>query len=112
MTMIMQLIENWRETSRIEGGGSCNRVQGNSWTIAMIALTLMRRHWRYRPKTPVRKAWPPLGPPPIPADNPMTDEKIELGKMLFFDPILSGNYAMPCVGLSLAGRWVGRSGAD
>lgn len=37
-----------------------------------------------------------LGPPPIPADNPMTDAKIELGKMLFFDPILSGNYAMPC----------------
>lgn len=37
-----------------------------------------------------------LGPPPIPADNPMTDDKIELGKMLFFDPILSGNYAMPC----------------
>jgi len=38
----------------------------------------------------------PLDPPPIPADNPMTPEKIELGRMLFFDPILSGNYAMPC----------------
>lgn len=38
----------------------------------------------------------PLGPPPIPADNPMSDAKVELGKMLFFDPILSGNYAMPC----------------
>ncbi len=38
----------------------------------------------------------PLGPPPIPADNPMSPEKVELGKMLFFDPILSGNYAMPC----------------
>lgn len=37
-----------------------------------------------------------LGPPPIPADNPMTPEKIELGKMLYFDPILSGNYGMPC----------------
>lgn len=37
-----------------------------------------------------------LGPPPIPADNPMSDAKTELGKMLFFDPILSGNYAMPC----------------
>ena len=37
-----------------------------------------------------------LGPPPVPADNPMTEAKIELGKMLFFDPILSGNYAMPC----------------
>ncbi len=37
----------------------------------------------------------PLAPPPIPADNPMSDEKVELGKMLFFDPILSGNYANP-----------------
>jgi cytochrome c peroxidase len=37
-----------------------------------------------------------LGPPPIPADNPMTPEKIALGEKLFFDPILSGNYAMPC----------------
>ena len=38
----------------------------------------------------------PLGPPPIPPDNPMTPEKVELGKMLFFDPILSGNGGMPC----------------
>ena len=38
----------------------------------------------------------PLGEPPIPADNPMSDAKVELGKMLFFDPILSGNNAMPC----------------
>lgn len=38
----------------------------------------------------------PLGPPPVPADNPMTPEKVELGKKLFFDPILSGNYVMGC----------------
>ena len=37
-----------------------------------------------------------LGPPPIPLDNPMSDAKVELGKMLFFDPLLSGNAAMPC----------------
>ncbi len=37
-----------------------------------------------------------LGPPPIPADNPQTPEKVALGEKLFFDPILSGNYAMPC----------------
>ncbi|MCR9088874.1 MAG: c-type cytochrome [Rhodobacteraceae bacterium] len=37
-----------------------------------------------------------LDPPPIPADNPMTPEKIALGEKLFFDPILSGNNAMPC----------------
>ncbi len=38
----------------------------------------------------------PLDPPPVPADNPMTPEKIALGEKLFFDPILSGNYGMPC----------------
>lgn len=37
-----------------------------------------------------------LGPPPIPADNPMTPEKIALGEKLFFDPLLSGNNGMPC----------------
>lgn len=37
-----------------------------------------------------------LEPPAIPSDNPITPEKIELGKMLFFDPILSGNFGMPC----------------
>ncbi|MEM6665821.1 MAG: cytochrome-c peroxidase, partial [Pseudomonadota bacterium] len=37
-----------------------------------------------------------LGPAPNPSDNPTTPAKVELGKMLFFDPILSGNYGMPC----------------
>lgn len=38
----------------------------------------------------------PLGDPPNPADNPTTPEKVELGKLLFFDGRLSGNGAMPC----------------
>lgn len=42
-----------------------------------------------------------LGPPPIPADNAMTPEKIALGEMLFFDPILSGNNAMACASCHL-----------
>ncbi|MCK8464016.1 cytochrome-c peroxidase [Aliiroseovarius sp. S1339] len=37
-----------------------------------------------------------LGPAPIPADNPMTPEKIALGEKLFWDGRLSGNGAMPC----------------
>lgn len=37
-----------------------------------------------------------LGPPPIPADNKQTPEKIELGKKLFFDPRLGGNASTPC----------------
>lgn len=34
--------------------------------------------------------------PPIPADNTMTQEKVELGKMLFFDPRLSSSGVVSC----------------
>lgn len=34
--------------------------------------------------------------PPIPEDNPMTPEKIELGKMLFFEPRLSASGIISC----------------
>lgn len=37
-----------------------------------------------------------LGEMPIPIDNPITKEGIELGKMLFFDPILSNNNKVSC----------------
>lgn len=34
----------------------------------------------------------------IPSDNPMTEEGIELGRHLFFDPILSADSTMACAG--------------
>ncbi|WP_114389297.1 cytochrome-c peroxidase [Notoacmeibacter marinus] len=37
-----------------------------------------------------------LKPPVAPPDNPMSEAKVELGRMLFFDPRLSGNSSMPC----------------
>ena len=37
-----------------------------------------------------------LGPPPVPPDNPQTPEKIELGKLLFFDTRLSGDASVAC----------------
>lgn len=39
----------------------------------------------------------PLPPVPVPADNPMSPEKIELGKLLFFDFRLSGDGSRSCV---------------
>ncbi len=36
------------------------------------------------------------GAPPFPEDNPPTPEKIALGKELFFDDILSGNFRRSC----------------
>lgn len=38
----------------------------------------------------------PLPPPPVPAGNPQTPAKIELGKKLFFDRRLSGDGTMSC----------------
>jgi cytochrome c peroxidase len=38
----------------------------------------------------------PLGTVPLPADNPQTAEKIELGRKLFFDRRLSGDGTMSC----------------
>ncbi len=35
-------------------------------------------------------------PPPIPADNPLTTAKIELGRQLFFDPRLSADGIVSC----------------
>lgn len=44
-------------------------------------------------------SFPPLGPlppVPVPADNPMSDAKVELGKLLFWDERLSGDVSTPC----------------
>ncbi|MCP3868453.1 MAG: cytochrome-c peroxidase [Gammaproteobacteria bacterium] len=38
----------------------------------------------------------PLGDPPIPPDNLQTPEKIELGKLLFFDPRIGGDASTGC----------------
>ena len=38
-----------------------------------------------------------LGEPPIPVDNLMSPEKVELGKMLFWDGRLSGNGDFGCI---------------
>ena len=38
----------------------------------------------------------PLGEPPIPPDNKQTDAKVELGKILFFDPRIGGDTSTAC----------------
>ncbi len=37
-----------------------------------------------------------FAPPPVPADNPMTAEKVELGRYLFYDKRMSGNGRQAC----------------
>jgi cytochrome c peroxidase len=35
-------------------------------------------------------------PPPVPADNPMSEAKVALGRRLFYEPRLSGNASQSC----------------
>lgn len=58
-----------------------------SWPFFLFALALAAsaRAWESLPATP-----------PIPADNPMTPEKIELGKQLYFDPRFSSTGTVSC----------------
>ncbi len=55
------------------------------------------------PQAPVAQAvWRPEIPlgldlyMPVPEDNPLTAEKVALGRRLFFDPILSRDYTLSC----------------
>lgn len=46
---------------------------------------------------PLRDRLPPgFPPPPVPADNPLTAEKVELGRRLFYDRRLSGDGHFAC----------------
>lgn len=38
----------------------------------------------------------PLPAVPVPKDNPMSDAKVELGRMLYYDPRISGNGTISC----------------
>ena len=69
------------------------------WTMgATLGLLVMVCLVGCSPKpTPYQWNVPQGFPAPnVPADNPITYEKIELGKALFFEPSLSGNGAMSC----------------
>ena len=47
----------------------------------------------------LQEEYPPLAPlPPViaPADNPITPEKVELGRLLFFDPRMSADGSLSC----------------
>lgn len=49
--------------------------------------------------TPVTLQQPQFFPPiEIPAENPLTEEGIQLGRRLFYDPILSGDNSLACAG--------------
>jgi cytochrome c peroxidase len=60
-----------------------------------------------------KTVFPPLGPlppVPVPTDNPMSAEKVELGKMLFWDSRLGGDASTPCVVCHVPGKGWGDGG--
>lgn len=70
-----------------------------TWAGAMTALAMCGACSQMKPQAQVES--PGYGPlPPIatvtPRDNPSTPEKIELGRMLYFDPRLSGDSSKSC----------------
>lgn len=64
---------------------------------AVLALAMMLAAFSTRGAE--QRDFPPLAPlppVPIPADNPMSQEKVELGKLLFWDHRMSGDGLISC----------------
>lgn len=61
-----------------------------------IAVAVIAAAWSTDGARPASAADVLGGPVPVPADNPQTPEKVALGKLLFFDPRLSGNNQVSC----------------
>ncbi len=85
------------------GAAFVNRVLSSLWLLVVIGGLLI---W-YGLRNPVVSARPigkpiviptPLGlpPVPIPADNPPTLQTVELGRQLYFDPVLSVDGTVSC----------------
>ncbi len=74
------------------------------WRLLVVAVSLalaaaVAVAWSGAPADAQEEAYPPLAPlPPVPEppDNPTTPEKVELGKLLYFDPRMSGDGSMSC----------------
>jgi cytochrome c peroxidase len=91
-----------RSTFRARAAGAAGVV--GALAIAIVVTTERDAHGRasasvgVRPNaTPYRWELPTGFPTPkVPADNPLTVEKVELGRHLFYDPRLSGNGTFSC----------------
>jgi cytochrome c peroxidase len=67
--------------------------------VGILLLVSLAGCKREEPRTEVPAAWPEIrgyAKMAIPADNPMTREKVELGRMLYYDPRLSGDGKLAC----------------
>ncbi|MFQ5534433.1 MAG: cytochrome-c peroxidase [Sphingomonadales bacterium] len=65
--------------------------------VAACAITLAPSGVQAKGDPDIDAPLAPLGAPPIPADNPQSEAKVELGKKLFWDPRLGGDASTACV---------------
>ena len=66
-----------------------------SWSTVLLSLLLLTACGEE--KKPYAWQLPPGFPEPfVPADNPMSEEKVALGRFLFYDERLSGNGTQAC----------------
>ncbi|RKZ42242.1 MAG: cytochrome-c peroxidase [Candidatus Parabeggiatoa sp. nov. 3] len=69
-----------------------NKITGLAFVIMAVFLGPLNSQSVLAEPPPLA----PLGEPPIPPDNKQTDAKVELGKILFFDPRLGGDTSTAC----------------
>jgi len=90
-------IEASRQILRNRGGVGGEEAVLRSNSRAMIAGFLLWAALLWPAlASAADSVYEPLPPVPHPADNPVTKEKAELGKMLYFDPRLSGSNWISC----------------
>ena len=71
------------------------KIIGTLLGVALAALLLMMWHAAKSPEFDWHLPTD-IPPPLVPTNNPMTDVKVELGRLLFYDTRLSGNGTMSC----------------
>ncbi len=75
--------------------------QGFGWGVILLVCLITHLQWAIPKESPPESSWP-MGIPRdlweilIPEDNPLSPEKIELGRKLFFDKRLSQNDTIAC----------------
>jgi cytochrome c peroxidase len=74
-------------------------LRARAWAL-LVSLAACGGEQEPRPPAPSGPPlpWPALAVPetPEPSDNPGTPEKIELGRLLFYDPVLSSDRTVAC----------------
>ncbi|ETW96772.1 MAG: hypothetical protein ETSY1_25255 [Candidatus Entotheonella factor] len=66
------------------------------WLLILLSLALIPSLVLAAGDPDIDPPLAPLGAVPVPPDNPITPEKVELGKLLFFDPKLTGDASLSC----------------